>query len=140
MKRPTILMTGTTDKTGSAAADQRFAAVAAKTDAIASVQAWFAGGERIGYDPKARAIVGENTPELLEGAPLRFQLQLRSYTHRFADGHHRRDLQAWSVTSTGFRRGSSGENKITGRSPRLIPPGRPLRNQTILAFGGLVQQ
>jgi pimeloyl-ACP methyl ester carboxylesterase len=34
------------------------------THDIPSAQAWFAGGERVGYDPKARAIVGA------QGAPL----------------------------------------------------------------------
>ena len=29
-----------------------------------SAQAWFAGGERVGYDPKARAIVAAQDPPL----------------------------------------------------------------------------
>jgi pimeloyl-ACP methyl ester carboxylesterase len=33
-------------------------AAAGKIGGTPSAQAWFAGGERIGYDPKARAIVG----------------------------------------------------------------------------------
>jgi pimeloyl-ACP methyl ester carboxylesterase len=40
-------------------------AATAKTQEIQSAQAWFAGGERVGYDPKARAIVGA------QGLPLR---------------------------------------------------------------------
>src|SRR5262249_34049486 len=36
----------------------------AKTYEIPSTEAWFADGERVGYDPKARAIVGQ------QGAPL----------------------------------------------------------------------
>ena len=69
MKQQTILVTGTTDKTGRAVADQRFATVAAKTHEIPSVQVWFAGGERLGYDPKARAIVAA------QDAPLRIFLR-----------------------------------------------------------------
>jgi hypothetical protein len=34
-----------------------------------SAQAWFAGGERVGYDPKARAIV------TAQGAPLKIFLR-----------------------------------------------------------------
>ena len=45
-----ILVAGTTGETGrAAAAGERFA--------IPSVQAWYAGGERVGYDPNLRAIV-----------------------------------------------------------------------------------
>ena len=52
-----ILMAGTTGETGRAtAAGTRFA--------IPSAQAWYAGGERVGYDPNLRAIV------LAQGAPL----------------------------------------------------------------------
>ncbi len=64
MKYPKILVTDATGKTGHAVADQRFATATAKTQEIPSAQAWFAGGERVGYDPKARAIVGA------QGAPL----------------------------------------------------------------------
>jgi pimeloyl-ACP methyl ester carboxylesterase len=45
-------------------ADERCTTTGAKTHGNPSVQAWFAGGERVGYDPKARAIVGA------QGAPL----------------------------------------------------------------------
>ena len=48
-------LTGTKDKVRSAVTDQRLAT--AKTREITSAHAWFAGGERIGYDPNARAIV-----------------------------------------------------------------------------------
>src|SRR6516225_5194109 len=57
MKYPEILVTGAAGKTGSAVADQSFATATAKTHEIASAQAWFAGGERVGYDPNSRAIV-----------------------------------------------------------------------------------
>jgi len=44
-------------------ADQRIATAAAKLSEISSAQAWFAGGERIGYDSKARTIVaGKDSP------------------------------------------------------------------------------
>lgn len=36
----------------------------AKAQEIPSAQAWFAAGERVGYDPKARAIVGAQSPPL----------------------------------------------------------------------------
>ena len=64
MKYPEILVTGAAGKTGSAVADQSFATATAKTHEIASAQAWFAGGERVGYDPNSRAIVQA------QGAPL----------------------------------------------------------------------
>jgi len=64
MKYPEILVTGATGKTGHAVADQRFTTPTATTHEIPSAEAWFAGGERIGYDPKAGAIVRE------PGAPL----------------------------------------------------------------------
>src|SRR5258708_40051715 len=37
--------------------DERCTTSAARTHGIPSAQAWFAGGERIGYDPNARAIL-----------------------------------------------------------------------------------
>jgi pimeloyl-ACP methyl ester carboxylesterase len=52
-----ILVAGTTGETG-------FAAAAEKRFAIPSAQAWYAGGERVGYDPNLRAIVRA------QGAPL----------------------------------------------------------------------
>ena len=64
MKYSDILVTGAAGRTGSTVADQRFATATAKTE-IPCAQAWFAGGERVGYDPKARAIVG------VQGAPLK---------------------------------------------------------------------
>ena len=50
----------------------QFGAVAgtvAYQDQISSAQAWFADGERISYDPKARAIAAEG------GAPLKIFLR-----------------------------------------------------------------
>jgi pimeloyl-ACP methyl ester carboxylesterase len=64
MKYLKIRLTGATGRTGSTVADQRLATATAKTHQISSAQAWFAGGGRVGYDPKARAIVGA------QGAPL----------------------------------------------------------------------
>jgi len=64
MKYPEILVLGATGKTGHAAADQRFGTATTKARAIPSAEAWFAGGDRIGYDPEARAIVQA------QGAPL----------------------------------------------------------------------
>ena len=43
--------------------DERSAVAPRKADGMNTAQAWFAGGERVGYDPKARAIVpGERAP------------------------------------------------------------------------------
>jgi len=64
MKYPEIVVTDATGKTGYAVTDQRLATATAKTYEGPSAEAWFAGGERVGYDPKTRAIVGE------QGAPL----------------------------------------------------------------------
>ena len=68
----------------------QFAAVAgtiAYLDQITSAQAWFADGERIGYDPKARAIVaGGDAPLRVflrqEGDPA----QAVSFLPGFPDG------------------------------------------------------
>jgi pimeloyl-ACP methyl ester carboxylesterase len=49
---------------GRALTDQRFASLAAKTGEVPSAQAWFAGGERIGYDPKQRALVPDRDAPL----------------------------------------------------------------------------
>jgi pimeloyl-ACP methyl ester carboxylesterase len=64
MKYQQIPMTDATGQTGRAISDQRFATATAKTHEIASAEAWFAGGERVGYDPETRAMVGA------QGAPL----------------------------------------------------------------------
>ena len=55
---------------------------------IPSTQAWFAGGERVGYDPKARAMVAA------EDAPLRIFIgregivaQAASFRPGFPDGN-----------------------------------------------------
>jgi pimeloyl-ACP methyl ester carboxylesterase len=50
MIRTSVIVTGATGKTSSAVGAELLRAGS-------SVQAWFAGGERVGYDPKARAIV-----------------------------------------------------------------------------------
>jgi pimeloyl-ACP methyl ester carboxylesterase len=44
--------------------DQRFAKVGANACEIPSAQAWFAGGERLAYDPKTRAFVSEQSAPL----------------------------------------------------------------------------
>lgn len=64
MKQLTIQAPGAVGKTGRAAADERVVTGAGKADDIPSAQAWFAGGERVGYDPIAHAIVQA------QGAPL----------------------------------------------------------------------
>src|SRR5438105_12159599 len=61
MKYSEILVKGAT---GSAVADQRFATATTKTREIPSAQAWFAGGERLGYDPNARVVVRVQSPPL----------------------------------------------------------------------------
>jgi pimeloyl-ACP methyl ester carboxylesterase len=58
MKHPHIVVTDTTGQTGHAVADQPFATATAKTHEAPAAEAWFASGERVGYDSKARAIVG----------------------------------------------------------------------------------
>src|ERR1700756_4206511 len=65
MKYSKIRLTGAIGSTGSMVADQCFATATEKTHEISSAQAWFAGGERVGYDAKARAIVPA------QGAPLK---------------------------------------------------------------------
>jgi len=69
MKYSKIRVTGAIGRTGSVVADQCFATATEKTHEIPSAQAWFAGGERGGYDPKARAIVPA------QGAPLKVFLR-----------------------------------------------------------------
>jgi pimeloyl-ACP methyl ester carboxylesterase len=64
MKNSQILVTDATGQTGHAEPAQRFATASAKTHEIPSAGGWFASGERAGYDPKARSIVGA------QGAPL----------------------------------------------------------------------
>jgi pimeloyl-ACP methyl ester carboxylesterase len=64
MKYPNILVTGATGKTEHAVAGLHSAAATAKTHEIASAQVWFAGGERVGYDPHSHSIVRA------QGAPL----------------------------------------------------------------------
>src|ERR1700747_1557861 len=87
MKYSEILVKGATGGTGSTGGGQRFATATAKTHEIPSAQAWFAGGERVGYDPKARAILGA------QGAPLNVFLKLEgdlthavSFLPGFPDG------------------------------------------------------
>src|SRR5215469_16063413 len=64
MKYSQIQVTDATGQTGHAVAGQRFATASAKSREIPSAEAWFGSGERVGYAPKARAIVGA------QGAPL----------------------------------------------------------------------
>src|SRR5499425_1114200 len=65
MKYPArILVTGASGNAGHALVDQRFATATTKIHEIPSAKAWFAGGERVGYDSNARAVVGAR------GAPL----------------------------------------------------------------------
>jgi pimeloyl-ACP methyl ester carboxylesterase len=64
MKYSKILVTGATGGTGSTVADQRSTTATTKTCEIPSAQAWFAGGERVGYDPNARAVVRVQSPPL----------------------------------------------------------------------------
>jgi len=64
MKYPQTLTTDATDQAGHAVADRRLTTATAKTHEIPTAEAWFAGGERVGFDPEARAIVGA------QGAPL----------------------------------------------------------------------
>ncbi len=61
MTKPGILVTPASRNTGLPAAPQP--AAAERVGGTLSAQAWFAGGERVGYDPKARAIVAaEDAP------------------------------------------------------------------------------
>ena len=65
MKYPArILVTGASGNAGHALVDQRFATATTKIHEIPSAKAWFAGGERVGYDSNAHAIVQA------QGAPL----------------------------------------------------------------------
>ena len=76
MKYPNILVTGATGKTEHPVADQHFATATAKTQEMASARAWFAGGERVGYDSRSRSIVQA------QGAPLNvFMRQEGDITH-----------------------------------------------------------
>jgi len=62
MTKPRILVTAASGNIGLPAALQP--AVAQKVGGTPPAQAWFAGGERVGYDPKARAIVAAQTAPL----------------------------------------------------------------------------
>ena len=64
LRRGNIFETETTVKAGHAVTNQHLATATAKTHEIVSAQAWFAGGERVGYDSNARAVVQ------MQGAPL----------------------------------------------------------------------
>jgi hypothetical protein len=66
-RKETIMITTRLDGIASiehASTDQRFAKVGAKAYEIPAEQAWFAGGERLGYDPKTRALVSEPSAPL----------------------------------------------------------------------------
>jgi pimeloyl-ACP methyl ester carboxylesterase len=80
MIMPKIIVTGANGKTSSAVTEEPLRAGS-------SAQAWFAGGERVGYDPKARAIVAA------QDAPLKVFLrregdvaQAISFLPGFPDG------------------------------------------------------
>jgi hypothetical protein len=64
MKYPAPPVLETTGKMGGrTVVDERSKVSAARSNRMPSAQAWFAGGERIGYNPKARTIVAaQNTP------------------------------------------------------------------------------
>ena len=62
MKYANIFETETTGKAGHAVANQHLATATAKTREIASAQAWFAGGERVGYDSNARVVQTQGAP------------------------------------------------------------------------------
>jgi pimeloyl-ACP methyl ester carboxylesterase len=65
MKYPTrILVTGARGNTGRAVVNHRLATATTKTRETPSAQAWFAGGERVGYDPNVRAVVRVQSPSL----------------------------------------------------------------------------
>jgi pimeloyl-ACP methyl ester carboxylesterase len=69
MKNSQILVTDASGQTGQPEAAQRLATATTKPHEIPSADAWFASGERVGYDPKARSIVGA------QGAPLNLFLR-----------------------------------------------------------------
>jgi pimeloyl-ACP methyl ester carboxylesterase len=62
MAKPRILVTAASSNTGLPATLQP--AAAEKVGGTPSAQAWFAGGECLGYDPKARAIVAAQSAPL----------------------------------------------------------------------------
>jgi len=63
MTKPEFIVASATDKAGRVVVDERCTTSAARTHGISSAQGWFARGERIGYDPNARAIVrGQGSP------------------------------------------------------------------------------
>src|SRR5215470_7699453 len=87
MKYPEILVPDASGQTSDAVAHQHFKAATATTREIPSADAWFAGGECVGYDPKAHAIVGA------QGAPFNVFLrregdltQAVSFLPGFPDG------------------------------------------------------
>src|SRR5246500_4416203 len=103
MKYSKIRLTGAIGSTGSMVADQCFATATEKTHEISSAQAWFAGGERVGYDAKARAIVPA------QGAPLSV------FVRREGDIAH-----AVSFLP-GFPDGSFGWAKVLPHLPNAAP-------------------
>jgi hypothetical protein len=68
-------------------------AVVQEIDATSSAEAWFAQGERLGYDPKARAITAEGAPlcRQLRGDPtLRDRVaRRRKASGRRQEGEHK---------------------------------------------------
>ena len=99
MKYANIFETETTGKAGHAVANQHLATATAKTHEIASAQAWFAGGERVGYDSNARAVVQA------QGAPLKVFLRQEG------------DLAHAVSFLPGYPDGSFGWAKVLGHLP-----------------------
>jgi hypothetical protein len=64
MKQPPNLLAGAISGTSRALVNEPFATAAGKSDPVPSAHAWFAGGERFGYDPNTRTVVRA------QGAPL----------------------------------------------------------------------
>lgn len=64
MVKPIMMVTGATAKTGREVVGEGCATETAKTGRIPSSAGWFAAGERVGYDPKARTIVTAGDPPL----------------------------------------------------------------------------
>ena len=102
MKYQQIPMTDATGQTGHPVAAQHLATAVARTPEIPSAEAWFASGERVGYDPKARAIVGA------QGAPLNVFLRREG------------DLTQSVSFLPGFPDGSFGWAKVLPQLPNAV--------------------
>jgi hypothetical protein len=80
-----------------------FADKAVGAGLIPSAQAWFAGGERVGYDPKARAIAA------VQDAPLKIFLRRQG------------DVAHAISFLPGYPDGSYGWAKVLPHLPRELP-------------------